>query len=307
MINTSIAAAYAAQYAKVCKTEPRAGRDDLSLHPYTYLLLDDLAKFLPDEDPLKEQMEDYGFELHVNDDCSLKLYNVPGHIPGGERVANRTPYCGEIEFVDSKKPSEVNIRNVVYAARTLVDRHLKSTELLVLARKMFNGKPLPHSELAEYVANEYVAEHGLIRSGIKRYSRFLREPDGSNVDKDQVIAAITVLDNIRRICGITYPFIPQDPGCFRHYLENILKLSSDKVPTYLSTDSCAVAMAIFFEDHFDSSEIKEELKMPAIYEVFNALDSDWPSPDRGTSLSLTKAQVSLMKRLMTTYKGGDNE
>ena len=271
MINTTIDAAYATQYAKVCKVEPRVARFDNTHEPYTYTIFDDLASFLPDDDELKDTMKDYGFELLHYDDGRLVLYTVPGHTPGGEYLANRTPYCEKLEFAESKRASEANIRNVVYAARNLVDRHIHAKELYATVFEVFNGKPLPYSELAEYVKSGIGSKHDWISQAVKKYAKHLDKKDGSNVDEGQVLRGITVLDTIRANCASTLPYVTIEPCCFRHCIEKVLKLCSDKPVAYLTNDSCAIAVAIFFEDHFLEEDIKDSLKVPAIYEVLDVL------------------------------------
>lgn len=51
MTDTTVIAAYAAQYAKACKTEPRVGFDENGLgKPYTYMLIDDITPFMAETD-----------------------------------------------------------------------------------------------------------------------------------------------------------------------------------------------------------------------------------------------------------------
>lgn len=264
MIDTTVIAAYAAQYAKACKTEPRVGLDDDSRKPYVYMIIDDITQFLSPDDILLKVAKDYGFELHNYEDGSMKLYIVPDHEPGGEHLANRTEYCGRIEYKESKKANEANIHNAVYAARTLVQRHLECHELFDKLPTLFAKKPT--SELAEYLKAS-----GGIDAAKKRYTKYLDQADGSNVDTQQVLDAVTVLDVLRANCGITHPFMEIYPATFRHLIENALNLCSDVSHAYLTNDSCALAVAIFVEDHFSIDDIADTLKVPAIYEVLNAL------------------------------------
>lgn len=267
MIDTTVIAAYAAQYAKACRVEPRTGFDSNQTDPCSYMLLDDLSPFLGDDDTLKETIKDFGFELHRYEDGRMVIYLVPGHTPGGEHMSNCTPYCGRIEFKESKKANEANIRNAVYAARTLVTRYGECKELLSSIYKTFSGKPKPSGSLVEYIANHV----NWIDKYKTKYADFLMNFDGSNVVTEQVLDGIRVLEGVRSNSGIWMPLTEIDPASFRHCIENVLNLCSDVDHAYLTSDSCAIAVAIFIEDYYSSEYIKDSLKVPAIFEVMNAL------------------------------------
>ena len=272
MIDTTVIAAYAAQYAKACKTEPRVAYWDNELVglPYTYMLIDDITPFLSEDDSLFTKAKDYGFELHNYEDGSMKLYIVPNHEQGGEHMANRTEYCGSLEFKESKKANEANIRNAVFAARTLIQRHIDCTELYNKLPEIFH-KPVK-TELCAYILGGLDKSYNLIESAKHKYAKYLDEVDGSNVDNTQVINGVCILDNLRKNCGVVKPFMEVDPCGFRHLIENAMKLNPDfKDNAYLTNDSCAIAVAIFMEDKFSSKDIADTLKVPAIYGVLNAL------------------------------------
>jgi hypothetical protein len=58
MIDTSIAAAYAAQYARMSGIEPNADYFCSNIgEPYTFLNFDDLSPWLNDDDPLKKKIK----------------------------------------------------------------------------------------------------------------------------------------------------------------------------------------------------------------------------------------------------------
>lgn len=271
MTDTTVIAAYAAQYAKACKTEPRVGFDENGLgKPYTYMLIDDITPFMAENDTLFETAKTYGFELRNYEDGSMKLLIVPDHEPGGEYLANRVTYCRELEFKESKKANEANIRNAVYAARTLIQRHLDCHELFDKLHDLYS-KP-EKSELCKYVHSELGTNRDWIAKAKKRYAEFLDQPDGSNVDNDQVLNGICTLDVLYQNCGIHSPLMDIDPSWFRHYIEKAINLVPGcKDIAYLTNDSCAIAVAIFMEDHFSSEYLSNGLKVPAIYEVLDAL------------------------------------
>lgn len=269
MLDTTVAAAYAAQYAKAHNVEPRTGYDSNVLsEPHTYMLLDDLTPFIAKNDSLRDQMKDFGFELHVYGEGRMKIYIVPGHKEGGEHMPNSVPYCGYIEFKESKKASEANIRNAAYAARTLVMRYNECNELLDEIHDVFNGKNKPTSELVEYIKT---CSRDWIAQAKKKYAKYLDRSDGSNVVDEQVLDGILVLDLLRKNCAVVAPFVEIEPAWFRHCIEKVLNLCSDVSNAYLTNDSCAIAVAIFIEDHFDPSTIKDSLQVPAIYEVMASL------------------------------------
>lgn len=265
MLDTTIAAAYAAQYARKSGIEPNAGYfcSNIGNNPYTYVRLDDLSYWLSDDDELKETIKDYGWELHTYaDDKPSRLYTVPGHTPGGTQLVNKIDYCGYLDFKDSKKPSEVNIRNVVLAAKELVHRCQQCEAFIAEVKTTFTKLP-EHSNLAEYVeSTERGKKNSWIDKVIDKYGY-----DQQNVQEDMVIRALKVLDTLPKLTPVGRPFVQVEACYARHWVENVLKMCKDVECAYLTADSFGVAASIYMEDQYDPSVLKDGLQLPQIFET----------------------------------------
>lgn len=264
MIDTSIAAAYAAQYARKSGTEPVADYFESNVGtPYTYINLDDISPWLNENDSLKTKIKSYGWELHIYEEGPYRLYAVPGHTPGGTRLVNKISYCGHIDFKDSKKASEVNIRNIVIAAKELVRRCDTCSEFIEGIQNKFTK--LPTGELSGAVAERHYED--TMKEIANQYGY-----DIESVDRDQVSRALAVLENLGSIVPIGRPFVKIGARIARHWIENVLRMCSDVENEYLSTDSFGVAASMYMEDRFDGALLKDGLQLPEIFETLEYFD-----------------------------------
>lgn len=269
MIDTSIAAAYAAQYARRSETEPRVDYYCPNIgESYTYVLLDDLSPWLPDNDEMKTKIKSYGWELRVYDEKPSRLYAVPDHTPGGTRLVNKIDYCRFIDFKDSRKSNEVNFRNVAIAAKELVRRCDTCTKFIEDIGKTFAEK-LPKSSLADYVTFKVKNRTDWLDGVITKYGY-----NKVNVDTDQVIRAIKVMDNLGHLTPVGKPFVKVGPNIARHWVENVLRMCKEVDNEYLMTDSFGVAAAIYMEDHFSSDLLEKGLQLPQIFETMEYFDEN---------------------------------
>lgn len=268
MIDTSIAAAYAAQYARKSGVEPIVEYycPNIGTH-YTYILLDDLSAFLSDNDSMKNAIKDYGWELHVYDEKPSRLYAVPGHTPGGTRLVNKIDYCGFIDFKDSRKATEVNIRNVAIAAKELVHRCQECQKFVDEIPEKFKTLP-ERSELADIVLRE-TGSDSWARRVAKKYGY-----DYSRADSGQIVRSLRVLENLGGIVPVGYPFTKVDPSVARHWIENALRMCADVNNEYLSRDSFGIAASIYMEDRYDSSVLSDGLQLPQIFETLEYFDKN---------------------------------
>ena len=270
MLDTTIAAAYAAQYARKSGKEPTVGYfcSNIGDNPYTFLHLDDLSYWLSDNDSLKETIKDYGWELHTYaDDKPSRLHTVPGHTPGGTRLVNKINYCGFIDFKDSKKATDVNIRNVAIAAKELVHRCQQCEAFIEQIQETFTKLP-EHTDLASYVeAHELGKKNSWLDKVMDKYGY-----ERQNVQDDMVIRALKVLDKLPQLTVVGRPFVQVDACYARHWVENVLRMCKDVQCDYLTADSFGVAASIYMEDRYDPSVLKDGLQLPQVFETLEYFD-----------------------------------
>ena len=267
MIDTTIVAAYAAQYARKSGKEPRAGYFCSNIgQPYSYVDLDDLSYWLSDDDQFKETIKTYGWEVHTyDDDRPSRLYAVPDHTPGGTRLVNKIDFCGFIDFKDSRRATDVNIRNVVMAAKELVWRCNQCTDFIEKIKEKFTKLP-KNSDLADYIGKEPTKDSWAIKVA-KKY--------GYNIDiaDDKMIyRAISVLDTLHGCGPVGVPFVKVGANVARHWVENILRMCEDVKDPYLNTDSFGIAASIYMEDHYSADYIKDGLQLPQMFETLKFFD-----------------------------------
>lgn len=264
MIDTTIAAAYAAQHARKSGHEPITEYYcSISGQTYTYLLIDDLSIWLFDNDHMKDKIKDFGWELHVYDEQPLRLYAVPGHTPGGTPLVNKVDYCAYVDFKDSKRPSEVNFRNVVLAAKELVRRNDDCQNFIKRIQEMFTTLP-EHTSLVDYVESGYDNVDSWPRKVAKKYNY-----DFTKANREQVLNALKVLDTLNSLVPVGQPFLKVDAGVARHWVENVLRMCSNVTDEYLSTESFGIAASIYMEDRYTSSLLDGGLQLPQIIETLN--------------------------------------
>lgn len=266
MIDTTIAAAYAAQYARKSGIEPFTNYYCPNVgSAYTYLAFDDLSCFLTDisqtaDENMKKRLNNFSWELRVYDDAPSVLISFPNHAPHGDRIVNKIPYCSSLEFKDSKKSTEVNFRNVVLAAKELVRRYDYCKCIIEGVKEKFKKLPEGGELTILYADNE------------KEFRRIANKYDYSyeRVDFEQIKRVLKIFDKFDFSIG--KPFKKVGANYARHLFENVLNLCSDVNDAYLSTDSFGVAASIYVEDKFNSDLLKDGLQLPEIFETLAYFD-----------------------------------
>lgn len=263
MIDTTISTAYASQYGKVYKKEPVVAYHQPQFgKPYTYSLYHELSKFLSDDDSMKTEIDKHTFELLVDED-SYTLYLCPNHSEGCMEMVNKVSYCGHLTFKDSKKASDVNIRNMVCAAKELVSRYNSCVEASDILSKEL--KTLPETELECYLnQNDF-------RKFRTKYGKFFNENSSAPV-VEQVRNALTLMDAIRKHIIIGRPFVEMDMYHLKHVFEDVLKNVCGISNNYISENSCVMACIIYVYDYYSSEDLNgDRIQLPAIFEVLEVL------------------------------------